>query len=163
MRRTDSCGSLDSHTHCENDILLPQRHNSEISPYKGSASPEGHTFTPPTITSSGYETGCDTSAVTTDYTFRPINEIRSSTVQGRSCNELKRPHKRSTTSLGSDRSAPTPSLNPRPPVNYPMSRHQSIDSQRLYRSPSPKYGHYHSNQSHAINRSVSRLRTESLV
>ena len=139
MRRTDSCGSLDSITHRELQEptpTTPRRHSeSSRHTHKISVS-SGRTFNAPTVSSSGYITGAESS---TDFVFRPINETRPATA-GEILQPTHTRYLRSTTSLGSD---PERSTNNHyyhhHQLQNPVSRHRSFettDNHRL-RSPTP--------------------------
>lgn len=144
MRRTDSCGSLDSHTHRQKDEqdepdMSGRRHSESVSstPRRRVLSPVGHR-NPPSSSSIG-STGIETSSIGTDFVFRPIKEGRPSTagptLQGSAGRLL-----RSSTSLGSAPPEHRGVHHPLPPglpyQQQPMTRHQSLEARRL-RSISP--------------------------
>lgn len=148
LRRTDSCGSLDSMSHRE--IVHPVVHKPQSRRHSDSSkrvhkvsmdgTTHGRMFHAPTITSSGYMTGPD--ATSTDFIFRPINDTRPSTAAG----DMNRPNHtrylRSTTSLGSD---PERSMMSSLHHQIPVSRHRSFentDHRRLIRSPNPPQSGY---------------------
>ena len=148
LRRTDSCGSLDSRSHRyseswpeeeEEEIHSSRRHSDSSSRKHMVHSPlvtSPKIFHPPTV-SSGYATGGDIPDTPTiphtDFVFRPIRDTRPATA-----NELVSTarHLRASTSLGSAtsyNSAPMSSaihLNrtPPPPPPRSMARHVSLGS-----------------------------------
>lgn len=168
MRRTDSCGSLDSHNYKYTEEEKTTRRNSESVATKHSTS---HPST------SSYSTGLVTPSISTDYIFRPIKEGRPATAgEFHSGSRF-----RSSTSLGS---APEPTRHPSPQIHQTTAtRHQSFDANhpRMLRSTSPtKYPSQNFKMScHdvlpnrgdmiapaerlAMYRSVSTFRCESLV
>lgn len=146
IRRTDSCGSLDSMTH--RDVVHPEverkpqsRRHSDSSKRIHKTSMDGGSpsrmFHAPTISSSGYMTGPD--ATSTDFMFRPINDSRPMTA-----GDVTRPshtrYLRSTTSLGSDPAERSMMNNIHHfhHQNTAVSRHRSFegtDHRRLLKSP----------------------------
>lgn len=148
MRRTDSCGSLDSHSHRYSESWQDEEEEEFQSPRTNSdSSARRHRthsplvispriFHPPTV-SSGYATGGDIPDTPTlshtDFVFKPIREGRPATA-----NEVVSMRRilRSSTSLGSANSynsAPVPStvhLQHAPPLPPPqsMTRRTSLGS-----------------------------------
>lgn len=173
IRRTDSCGSLDSHSHRQNEEVTGGggggRRHSESAHLKRVISPVRRN--PPSSSSIG-STGIETSSIGTDYVFQPIKEGRPSTVgpyPGGGSSYLMR----SSTSIGS---APERHTVMQTPPRNQMTRHQSLEARRL-RSTSPCKTPHSENyrprdiispRSHqiapsAMYRSVSTFRCESLV
>ena len=138
LRRTDSCGSLDSITLKEHiGQTTPSRRYSDSSRHrhKTSLGSTGRMFNAATV-SSGYITGPESTTLSTDFVFRPIiNETRPATA-----GEVLQPNHtrylRSTTSLGSD---PDRSINNgyHHQFQTPVSRHRSFESSDHHRLRSP--------------------------
>ena len=190
LRRTDSCGSLDSHSH-RFDEDVSQHSTRRLSDSSRSTHRivlTGQSFQTPT-SSRGYNTSGET--LSTDFMFRPINEGRPSTA-GEIMDSSSR-RLRYSTSLGS---APEASSTNYPRIQYPVVRHKSMEgtersrlqgpspSPMKYRSPSPLKQSSRSFQYHsqdissvpstrrdqvapierlAMYRSVSNFKCESLV
>ncbi len=141
LRRTDSCGSLDSVTQREQieqiEPKIPSRRHSDSTRHhhKMSIASNGRMFNAPTV-SSGYITGPENTTVSTDFVFRPIHDTRPSTAGELLQSNIHSRYLRSTTSLGSD---PDRSNNNTYQHQFqtPVSRHKSFESSdhRRLRSP----------------------------
>ena len=161
LRRTDSCGSLDSHNYNSEEQSF--RRNSEPSVVKNLVSPTPFVSSP--------ATSANTSLTSADFMFRPIKEGRPATAGEFSTPRLMR----STTSIGS---APEATHNSIQAMQHSMARHHSLEAARL-RSVSPiKYHLPHGSyrprdvvtsrnekllSNDKLYRSVSTVRCESLV
>lgn len=166
LRRTDSCGSLDSHNYGTqvNDEKSVRR-TSEPAVMKRLVSPI------PRVVSPGASP--NTSLASTDFVFRPIKEGRPATAGELPPNPRLM---RSSTSLGS---APEASRSSVQALNHPMAaRHYSLETNRIrsvspVKYPSPISGYRPRDvvtvrgdkvsPTDRMYRSVSNVRCESLV
>ena len=137
LRRTDSCGSLDSSSHRQEEakaVSSPRRHSESAKLAHKISVGSNRTFHPPTVSSSGYATGGETPSVSTDFVFRPIMEVRPATAGDLTRNNR---HLRSSTSLGSEPERP---MTVHPHFQPPVSRHRSLEGGEHYRLKSPSVG-----------------------
>ena len=141
LRRTDSCGSLDSINHRDTSDsaqpTTPRRYSASARHTHKISVDNERTFHAPTVSSLDYTTGHDSRiTMSTDFVFRPINDSRPATA-GEIIQPVNSRYLRSTTSLGSDPERSNGYHHQQ--FQNPVSRHRSFenpDHHRL-RSPTP--------------------------